>query len=121
MSKLQVNLITNMAGTGSPTFPFGAPTTPWSIQATNFSATSGDKILADTSAGSFTITLPATPAVGDTIEIFDGASTFNTYPVTVDRNGSNILGLASNFTLENQDSAVEFIYFNETRGWVVKS
>lgn len=64
------------------------------VKTTAYTAVSSDKILANTSGGAFTITLPATPAAGNTVYIQDSSGTFATSPLTVARNGSTIMGLA---------------------------
>ena len=37
---------------------------PWVVKTTNYTATEGDRIIADTSGGTFTVSLPATPTAG---------------------------------------------------------
>lgn len=80
-----------------------------------------DKILADTSGGSFTVTLPASPALGDTVMIMDGASSFGTNSLTVGRNGNNIAGSASDFVLSTNDAWAEFVYNGASRGWEIRT
>jgi hypothetical protein len=46
----------------------------WEIIRSNYVARNGDRIIADTSDGSFTITLPADPQEGFYIEIADGGN-----------------------------------------------
>ena len=66
-----------------------------------------------TSAGQ-TITLPASPAAGDTVYISNGNST-NT---TVARNGSNISGLAENMIIDVANIGITLVYSgNATQGW----
>lgn len=68
-----------------------------------------------TSSGQ-TITLPASPGVGNEVIIVNGGSFTNTI---VARNGSNIMSLAENITLDKAYAAMTFIYIDATRGWVV--
>ena len=58
----------------------------WTAYTANFTAVAGDRILADTSGGAFTVTLPASPAVGDEIHILDSAASFDNNNLTVGRN-----------------------------------
>jgi hypothetical protein len=44
----------------------------WQVIRTNYAAQNGDRIIADTSGGPFTITLPSSPTEGFYIEIADG-------------------------------------------------
>lgn len=63
-----------------------------------------------------TITLPASPAAGNEVVIINGGTFTNT---TIARNGSNIMALAENMTLDKAYAAMTFIYIDATRGWVV--
>lgn len=66
-------------------------------------------------SNSQTITLPATPSAGNEVVIISG----NYTGVIVARNGSNIMGLAENITLDKAYAAMTFMYVDATRGWVV--
>jgi hypothetical protein len=66
-------------------------------------------------SNSHTITLPASPAAGNEVVVISG----NYTGVVVARNGSNIMGLAENMTLDAAYAAMTFIYVDATRGWVV--
>lgn len=79
------------------------------------SLVSGYRYMVDT--GSITLTLPASPTVGTEIEICDGGADFSVSPVTIDRNGSNIGGLAANATLNTSNDRFMLIYMNGTYGW----
>ena len=82
-------------------------------------AVTGVGYFADTTSAAFTITLPATPAAGAVVGIADYANTFATNNLTVDRNGSNIAGTASNSVLSTSGVSVTFIYVDSTQGWIV--
>jgi hypothetical protein len=71
-------------------------------------------VIADTSAGSFTITMPASPVTGDKIEIVDGSGTFGTNPLTVARNGNKIADIADDLSLNITGAAASFIYNTDT-------
>ena len=88
----------------------------WSVKTSNYTATTGDQLLANTSGGAFTITLPATPTAGDSIIIADGDSWF-TNNLTVARNGSTIKGLSENLILDIAAVKVDFVYNGTT--WLV--
>jgi hypothetical protein len=55
----------------------------------NYTAQSGQVILADTSAGSWTLTLPAT---GGRVVVRDSAGAWSTHLLTINGNGANIAG-----------------------------
>lgn len=66
----------------------------------------------DTSGGSFTVTLPASPDAGDVIKL--AGKTWATNVLTVARNGNTIEGFADDFELDIEDSFVEFVYDGST-------
>jgi hypothetical protein len=82
-------------------------------------AVSGVGYFADTTSAAFTITLPSTPTAGAVVGIADYANTFATNNVTVDRNGSNIGGVAANANLSTNGVSVTFVYVDATQGWIV--
>jgi hypothetical protein len=84
----------------------------------------GDQILVDTSGGGIgapvTITLPATPSVGDEVHFIDSGNNLASNNLTIGRNGSNILGSGSDLTVSTNGSAFTLVYVNATRGWIYK-
>jgi hypothetical protein len=82
-------------------------------------AVTGVGYFADTTSAAFTITLPSSPSAGAVIGIADYANTFATNNVTVDRNGSNIAGAATNGVLSTNGVSVTFVYVDATQGWIV--
>ena len=81
---------------------------------TNYTAVSGDNILANTSSGAWTLTLPITPATGATVQVMDSIGTFGVYPLIVARNGSTIMSAAENMTLDVNGAATTFVYNGST-------
>ena len=86
---------------------------------TTFSATVNDRILANSSGGTFTITLPlnSTLLVNDVVQIVDVTGSFNTNNVTLGRNGSKIQNLTEDLVLDINNIAVTMIYTGSTYGW----
>lgn len=79
----------------------------------NTTAVSRQSYIADTSGGTFTITLPASPATGDWVTIVDGAS-FQTTALTVGRNSSTIVDTAENLSLNIEGVSVTLVYDGST-------
>jgi hypothetical protein len=77
------------------------------------------KIITNSVGGPFTITLPANPEIGDTVYFHDGQEIWATNNVTVNRNGKNINGLASNLILDVNGGNAKLIYVDATQGWRV--
>jgi hypothetical protein len=84
---------------------------------TNTTGVAGRGYFINTFSAAHTFVLPSSPSVGDEIEIKDYNRTFHTNNVTIDRNGSNLDGVALNTTLEIQGQAVKFVYMDATKGW----
>lgn len=85
----------------------------WVVKTANYTAVTGNQIIADTSAGSFTITLPATPTAGDTVKVADN-SDWSVNNLIIARNGSTIEDEASNLTIDVGALIVDFIYDGAT-------
>ena len=86
--------------------------------ATNASA--GDRLTADVSGGTFTITLPNTPNIGDQISINDLNREFSTTNLTVDPNGQDVEDQAGNFILDVDGITANMEYISASFGWKVE-
>ena len=88
---------------------------------TTFTATVNDRILANSSGGTFTITLPlnSTLLVNDVVQIVDVTGSFNTNNVTLGRNGSKIQNLTEDLVLDINNIAGTMIYTGSTYGWII--
>lgn len=93
---------------------------PVEVKAANFTAENGGMYACNTSGGTFIATLPATPLAGWSCTFFDYAGTFDTDNLTVARNGSNILGVADNYALDQKNYGRTFTYSDTTKGWLIK-
>jgi len=87
------------------------------LKSANYTAVVGEFIVA--SAGSITITLPASPSAGDYVTIKDGTGAAETTSFTVGRNSSNIASSASDLTFDKNFAEITLVYINGTIGWSV--
>lgn len=92
---------------------------PWNEKTANYTAVSGDAVAANTSAGAFTITLPASPAVGNAVTVVDEYQVFDVNALTINPNSSKIGGLSENLVLGKAGQYAVFTYVNSTVGWVM--
>ena len=97
----------------------GSSTTPSWQETTNHTATAGDKLFVDCSGDVVTVTLPASPSMGDEIRIIDATGSASTNNITVARNGNNIQGVADNLTIDTDRAAFGLVYYNSTQGWLL--
>ena len=67
------------------------------------------------SAATQTITLPASPSLGQRVLVTIG----NFTDIVVARNGSNIMSLAEDLTMDTAYLSIQFIYTDSTRGWII--
>ena len=81
----------------------------------------GSAILANTATTSFTLTLPASPATGDIVSVIDAGYTFDTKPLTMGRNSSNIANSAANLVVSTQGAGFTLVYSGDaTVGWTYR-
>ena len=110
-------------GSGVLSFVDNSGGTAW--QAVSAAATinvaSGNGYFLNTTGNIITATLPASPAIGDEISFVDYAGTFDTYNLTVARNGKNIQGAAADLTVATERAAFTLVFTDNTQGWLLKN
>ena len=103
----------NFGATGSASWVTG------SIKTATFTATAGEGYFCNTTAGGFTVNLPAGSA-GAVVAVKDYAGTFDNNSLIVAPNGSEkIGGVASAATLSAEGIAITLVYLDSTQGWLV--
>ena len=88
---------------------------------TAFTAVAGDQLLIDTTQTTVTITLPASPAIGDEVFFIDARGTFASNNLTIERNGQPINSGTNNLALSSNGQAITLVYIDSTRGWAFKT
>ena len=95
--------------------------TDWqAVKTTTFTAVAGEGYFVNTNGGAFTMTLPATPTIGDEVSFIDYAGTFDTNNLTIGRNSENIQGSAADLTVSVERAANTLVYTDGTQGWLLK-
>ena len=88
---------------------------------TSSAAVSNRSYWVNTTAGAITLTLPATPVIGDFVKITDLAGTFGTNACTVARNGQNIMRTADDMTVNTNGASIRMVFYDTARGWLLES
>ena len=84
---------------------------------TPFTAENGKGYFVNTTSGTVTVTLPASPSGGDIVAVKDYARTFGTNKVVVARNGSNMDGSAACTNLNVTGTSATLVFVDATKGW----
>ena len=101
---------------------FTGGTLAWqSVQAANFTAAAGNAYWVNTTSGAITVTLPASPTLGNIVQITDYAGTWATNNVAVAPNGSKINGGTALFPATTNRETLAFVFSDSTQGWTVFS
>jgi hypothetical protein len=87
-----------------------------STASSNITLSSNYKYFVDTTAVR-TLTLPASPVLGDEIQIFDASNSAGTNNVTINSNSGKINGSVQNAIIDVNGAAVSFVYTGSTYGW----
>jgi hypothetical protein len=82
-----------------------------SVISTNTSAVTGTNYIF---TSSLTLTLPSSPTAGDVVGFQNSSGTTT---CVIARNGSNIMSLAEDLTVDSLNHAFSLQYTDATRGW----
>ena len=77
----------------------------------------GAKLFIDTTGGAFTVTLPASPAVGDEVHFIDSRFNFDSAALTVGRNSSKIANATSDLVVNTEGAGFGLVFSGSNVGW----
>jgi len=103
--------------TGVYEVPFEPVVPDWLTKTGAYTAVAGDKIFVDTNSGAVTITLPASPSVGDQVNFVDSRYTFDSNALTVGRNSSKIANTSADLVINTEGAAFGLVYSGSDVGW----
>ena len=89
-----------------------------SVQTINFTAVAGNGYPVNTTSGQVTVTLPASPTVGNVIAFTDYAGTFGTNRLNINPNGNNINGSSDIYVATTNRTGLQLVYVDSIQGWV---
>jgi len=96
--------------------------TSWqAVKTGDFTAAAGQGVFCNTTSAAFTLTLPASPDIGDEVSFVDYAGTFDTNNLTIGRNSSKIHGADEDLTVSVERAANTLVFTDSTQGWLLKS
>jgi hypothetical protein len=84
----------------------------------NITLVAGRRYFVDTTAAR-TLTLPASPTLGQEIIVVDATGTAGTNNITINSNSGKINGTVQNLTIDVDGAGASLIYTGSTYGWRV--
>jgi hypothetical protein len=99
----------------------GSGLTATAIKTSAYTAAANELVRCNTTAGAFSVTLPASPTDGDLVGIIDAYNTFTTYNLTVLPNGKTIESDSTSLILDVSGTFVSLIYISATNNWKIES
>jgi len=109
-------------GSGTLSFAEVSGGTSWqAVKTSDFTAVAGEGYFINTTSGTVTMTLPASPTIGDEVVFIDYAGTFDTNTMTVGRNSEKINGATADLTVSVERAANTLVYTDGTQGWLLKN
>ena len=103
-------------GSGSSSSGGGVSWQP--VQNTNFIAVIGNAYFVNTFSSNVTVTLPASPTIGQEIRFVDYGGYMSSNALIIYPNGNKILGNTANATLTTNTASVSIVYSDVNKGWI---
>jgi hypothetical protein len=99
---------------------WGVAGTAWQAVVTGATTmVSGRGYFVNTTSSAFTMTLPASPSIGDFVKIIDYAGTFDSNTCTIGRNSEKIAGASEDMTVTTERAGLTLVYVDSTQGWLL--
>ena len=119
MSGTIVNNVARASGTIAAT-PGGLDWSTAVVTGSTVTVEAGRGYFINTTSNACTVTLPASPEVGDQIVLADYARTWATNAVTIDSNGNNFQGDPDTYTVDYDTvgQSLNIVYADSTKGWL---
>ena len=109
-------------GSGNITFGEVSGGEQWqTVKTADFTAVAGEGYFINTTSAVVTMTLPASPSLGDFVTFVDYAGTFDSNALTIGRNSQPIQGSATDLTVGTERAASTLVYTDGTQGWLLKN
>ena len=103
-------------GSGSASSGGGVSWQP--VQNSSFIAVAGNGYAVNTQIANVTVTLPASPTVGNFITLVDYAGTFSSNNLIVYPNGNKLNGNTSNAIISSSGQGISLVYIDSIKGWI---
>ena len=91
------------------------------VKTSSFTAVAGYGYLVNTTSSTITVTLPASPSIGQSVTIVDYAGTAATNNINVSPNGSLINKGTGNIIISTNREGLTLVYIDSTQGWLSQS
>ncbi len=130
-NSLRYRLIIHCASTNALAFDvaFGSffvgkiPKTNFFVQlpviTSNITVDSWNTVVVDSTAGSFTVTLPASPKDGDEILFIDKGGVSDVNPITINGNGKNINESSDPLIFDDVGTSLKLLFNQESDSWLI--
>ena len=110
---------TAWANVGSGSASSGGGGVSWqAVQNTNFIAVTGSAYFVNTFSSNVTVTLPASPTIGQEIRFVDYGGYMSSNALIIFPNGNKILGNTANATLTTNTASISIVYSDANKGWI---
>jgi hypothetical protein len=118
------NVLTSNGTTWASSLPAAGGIVYTAVKTTNYTAANNDGVLTNTTGGSFTVTLPTSPSVGNIVIVVDSFSQWGTNNLIVDPTA--LIKIAGNtagdtLTCDITGATVTLVYTGATYGWNVSA